>query len=105
MAGAGEITLGQDGLPCRGNGISAAMAYSMMADRNDCAQHIQEIYNDLLANDIWCWTKGAIEAHLELQAKSAAAHCDFLNQYKNEDFRNGLVNYGAVREMVQWATI
>lgn len=103
MAEAGQITLGQDGLPRGGNGVSAAAAYAMMAEQGEAAEHIQAIHADLLENDIWCWTKGAIETHLNLASKSAAEHFAFLNQFGNADFREGLANYGPVREMVLWA--
>lgn len=104
MEEAGQITLGHDGLPRGGNGVSAATAYAMMAERADAAEHIQAIHTALLENDIWCWTKGAIENHLNLSSKSAAAHCAFLDQFGNADFRESLANYGYVRDMVLWAT-
>lgn len=103
MAEAGQITLGQDGLPRGGNGVSAAAAYAMMAEQGEAAEHIQAIHAELLENDIWCWTKGAIETHLNLASKSAAEHFAFLNQFGNADFREALANYGPVREMVLWA--
>ena len=103
MAEAGEITLGQDGLPRGGNGVSAAAAYAMMAEHEETAEHIQAIHVELLKEDIWCWTKGAIETHLNLASKSAAEHYAFLDQFENADFREALANYGPVRDMVHWA--
>lgn len=86
MEEAGQITLGQDGLPRGGNGVSAAAAYAMMAERAEAAEHIQAIHTELLENDIWCWINGAIETHLNLVSKSAAEHCAFLDQFGNADF-------------------
>ena len=103
MADAGQIVLGQDGLPTRGNGVSAATAYAMMAERAETAEHIQAIHAELLKGDIWCWTKGAIENHLDLASKSASAHCAFLDQFGNANFREALTKYGPVRDMVVWA--
>lgn len=103
MAEADEITLNSDGLPQSGNGLSAGKCYAIMAQRDEATPHIAAIHADLLGHGVWCWAKGAIEAHLGLESKSTAEHCAFLDKFKCEGYCAALAHYGAVKDMVQWA--
>jgi ABC-type cobalamin/Fe3+-siderophores transport system ATPase subunit len=102
MGAAGEIALSDDGLPRGGNGMSAAKAYALMAERSDAAAHIEMVHADLLQRGIWCWTAGSIEDHLGLQSKSAGAHCAFLAGFREDGYCEALPHYAAVRALVQW---
>lgn len=97
-----KCSLDDAGLPQKGQGISAAQAYELMAAHQDAAPHIQSIHDELLANQIWIWKKGAIEAHLGLQSKKPAIHMAFLRDLHNEGFRDGLPDYAEFQSMLEW---
>lgn len=97
-----KCSLDEAGLPKKGQGISAAQAYELMAAHPDAAQHIQLIHEELLENQIWIWKKGAIEAHLGLNSKKPSAHMAFLRDLSSEEFREGLPDYAEFEAMLEW---
>ncbi|HAY66506.1 MAG TPA: OLD family endonuclease [Acidimicrobiaceae bacterium] len=103
-ADAGEITIGADQLPSSGNGVSASHAFQILAGDGAASPHIRELHDQLLSFGIWCWTAGAIEPHLGLEAKTASAHQAFLQNAYQEGFLEALPQYASVAAMLDWLT-
>ncbi|MCT4558617.1 MAG: AAA family ATPase [Pelagimonas sp.] len=98
----GRIELSGDGLPQKGAGISAAKAFELVASDADAKEPIKTLHDHFRQQGIWLWVDGTIETHLGLEAKTSSAHSEFLASFQEEEFRNGLPNYGNVEQMMEW---
>jgi len=98
----GYLTLGADGLPEKGGGVSAAMAFEKMCGEADAPAHVEAIHAHLKTRGMWLWVKGTIESHLGLPDKSLATHLAFLQKLDNQAYRDGLPDYAAAEAMATW---
>lgn len=102
LAGENKCVVDQSDLPTKGNGVSAAKAFELMAAEADAQPHVQTLHDLLLQQGIWLWKNGAIEAHLGLASKKPAAHMAFLRDLPSDQFRNGLPDYPGAQAMLTW---
>lgn len=52
-----KCSLDESGLPKKGQGVSAAQAFELMAEQEDSSAHIQSLHDELLEKGIWVWKK------------------------------------------------
>lgn len=64
------IELGEDGLPTKKGRLNASQSYEWLAGEKNVEVNILSPHNKLKEKNIWLWTKGAIEAHLEIEGKN-----------------------------------
>lgn len=102
MAAQSAVTLGNDGLPQKGNGQTAAQAYALLAARQDAIPYIVNIHDHLKLAGIWIWRQGAIEDLLALASKKPSEHARFLLNFRNDAFRQGLPDYASVETLLDW---
>lgn len=102
LSNAGHLTLDSSGLPTNANGITAPRAFEIMCDEAEATAHVNAIHSHLLAQGIWCWTRGTIESHLGLANKSPAAHMAFLRDLPDQAFRESLPDFTTAQELMGW---
>lgn len=102
LRGEGKIGLADDGFPKRHGELSAAKSFELMAKEPDAVEHIEAIRLILRLKGIWVWKFGTIESHLNLDAKTPAAHSSFLNSFREPGFCDNLLGYGDIQEMIAW---
>src|SRR5690606_13834732 len=73
IAAANNITLSANNLPQKNPQVTAARAYEILAQHAPAQPHIENLFQKLLAHNIWIWKSGAIEIHFGLPAKTEAA--------------------------------
>jgi len=92
-----------NGLPVsKHSNTTAAQAYAMMAEMPEAEMPIRSIHAKLRSQGIWVWTKGAIEEHLGLEAKSEAAWSKFIERSKSQNFVKTLPDYASIEELCRW---
>jgi predicted ATP-dependent endonuclease of OLD family len=99
----GKVKL-DGGLPTKGNGKSAAQGYEELAASPDALPYLQALREKLRVQKIWIWPLGAIEKQLDLKAKSSTAEfVRFIKNLPDKEFRDGIIGYGDVKAMLDWA--
>lgn len=100
-----NIDLDGSGLPRTKQGLRADQAYALLSAPGARPQEVQNIAQRLLAQQIWCWTKGSIEAPLGLAQKGNTAN---LSALKGQILGGGLdasvADPQAIRQLVTWLT-
>ncbi|ELB2885882.1 ATP-dependent endonuclease [Vibrio alginolyticus] len=91
-------------LPKRTGNLRAYEAYELFADEEGASDLILALHEQLKEQNYWLWTKGAIEKHLSLEAKSTGNWIDFKLRLKNGNVEESLEDYPFVNQMVAWAT-
>jgi hypothetical protein len=103
MANDAQIVLDGGGLPKKkGALVSAAQAYEMLASRPEAKPHIQALHNDLLDHGVWLWPKGAIEAHLGLEAKSHSCWGNFKESLGSQTLAECCSDPVSVTDLISW---
>lgn len=95
------IELSEDGLPKKGASMTAAQAYEWLAQQPDVQEHINNLHQKLKVKNVWLWTKGAIEEHLNLPSKTEQAWSSFKYHLDNNDFST-VVTDQAVNDLLVW---
>ena len=104
MENNGECTL-SGGLPTKSpTGVTAAMAFEIMASKPGANVYINSLAGKLLNNNIWLWTKGAIEAHLGLTEKDEAAWSSFKNQCEEDELHLVCHDYQSISNLIHWVS-
>lgn len=96
-----DIELSEDGLPKKSGKLNAAQAYKWLSEQEDIKENIENLHNKLKENNIWLWTKGAIEEHLGLQGKNETEWAKFKKRLDEEIFED-IINDDKVKEMLNW---
>ncbi|MCF0215972.1 MAG: AAA family ATPase [Fibrobacteraceae bacterium] len=92
-----------NGLPVNKHShVSASNAYAMMAAMPEAERAIRSIHAKLRSQGIWVWTKGAIEEHLGLEAKSESVWSRFIESTKHHNFEKNVPDYPSIMELCQW---
>ncbi|WP_126283696.1 ATP-dependent nuclease [Burkholderia stagnalis] len=97
----GHIGLDADGLPAKHNGISAAVAFEILARQANAIPCIVRLHEELKAVGVWIWTKGAIEAHLGI-AKTSAAQRAFMAGLADHVYKATIPDYQSVCDAMAW---
>jgi ABC-type Mn2+/Zn2+ transport system ATPase subunit len=101
LAGEGRVGLDEAGLPKKHGGNPAIMAFELLAQEVDAIPHIDVLFAEMMAHDIWLWKKGAIEAYLGI-AKTDAARMTFINRLPDQVYRDNMPDYPAIEEAIAW---
>ncbi|NGN96986.1 ATP-dependent endonuclease [Grimontia sp. S25] len=91
-------------LPKKTGGIKACVAYELFADEEASQDVIATLHNKLKAHGYWLWTKGAIEKHLSLEAKTTNDWISFKLLLRTDGAEQVLDDYETVNDMAIWAT-
>lgn len=102
LEAAGEVTLSDDGFPKKHNGKSASDGFERLAGHPEASPHINGIHDNLKAQGVWVWTKGAIEPHLGLGAKSASEWSNFQITSNNNETIDFIPDPQIVRDLCDW---
>lgn len=102
LAGAGRVTLAANGLPQ--NGVStAAEAFVLLAQQPGAQAPIAALHGKLLAQNIWLWQLGDIEAHLGLSEKSEREWARFCTDLSGRGLRAVCRHPTSIESMLAWA--
>lgn len=96
-----NISVSEDGLPKKDGILNAAQAYEWLAEQTDVQDNIQSLHQKLKSKNVWLWTKGAIEKHLNLLAKTEQEWASFKRRLDNEEF-NQVVMDEYVIGLLEW---
>lgn len=104
ISAANNIAIGSDGWPTKnGTSISAAEGFSILAQSPKVKQNIENICNKMKAQNIWVWSKGTIENHLNLPGKNEAIWATFMNALETSDIRTLLPNdFQEIENCMDW---
>lgn len=97
-----ELTLGNDGWPCKGEICTAEKAFEKFASNPEAAPIIDGLHRDLLTNNIWFWKSGAIEVPLGLNSKKPKDHTKFVMQLEQDASFTNLPGEQEVKDMLAW---
>lgn len=87
----------------RNSSMSSASAFALLAQRPNITQNIQNLKIKMQAHNIWIWTKGTIENHLNLPGKTEQIWARFVNEVELNGLEETLQeNYLEIRECVNW---
>ena len=95
-----DISTSEDGLPKNGT-LKASEAYEWLALQADIQNNILNLHTKLKSKNIWLWTKGAIEKHLNLSAKTEQEWASFKRRL-DEGNIDSIVTDEKVRELLRW---
>jgi len=103
IAGSNGINL-NNGLPTNKNSsMSAAKAFSLLAQRPNIQENIINLKNKLKTNNIWIWTKGTIEDHLNIEGKTEQIWANLKNEIETKGIEETLPNdYTEISECINW---
>ena len=100
-----DMKLGGDGFPSKNVDVekwnSAAKGFEWLAKQPAMIIEIEQLHNKLKSQNIWIWTKGAIEKHLNLGAKDENAWMQFLENLGSKSFGR-YIRDPKVAEMLLW---
>ncbi|NBL00047.1 MAG: ATP-dependent endonuclease [Erysipelotrichia bacterium] len=95
-----DISTSEDGLPKNGT-LKAFEAYEWLAVQTDIQNNILNLHTKLKSKNIWLWTKGAIEKHLNLSAKTEHEWASFKRRLDEGDI-DSIVTDEQVIELLKW---
>lgn len=103
LAQEGAITLNpENGLPMKGGGVPASKAFELLAGQADAVDHVQSLVQKLRAHSVWLWSRGAIEPHLGLSAKSEHAWLTCQVSIENDALDVACPDAEGMRALVNW---
>lgn len=99
-----NIVIGNDGWPeKKGNSISAADAFAILAQNHNVKQNIENICAKMKLHNIWIWKYGTIENHLNLGGKNETIWALFTNTLEQTSLQVMLPNqYQEIESCVNW---
>jgi hypothetical protein len=97
-----SIRLCDQGLPRKGNGNSASDGFKILARQGEIADNLVSIHQKLLQQNIWVWTKGAIEEHLGNDAKNERRLARFAQRLSTEEPSELLEDFDTVNQFCAW---
>lgn len=102
LAAAGRVSLAASGLP-QGGVVTAAQAFVLLAQQVGAQPAIASLHRKLLAQNIWLWQLGDIEAHLGLAEKSEREWARFNTDLNTRGLRAVCPDPATVEQMLAWA--
>jgi len=100
-----KMFLNGDGFPSRKKGDStfwnAAEGFEWLASQTTMKPIIENLHQKLKQQNIWLWTRGAIEKHLNLNSKDEKAWMIFLEDFGDKKFGR-FIRDKKVKEMIDW---
>lgn len=101
LSSTGKVTLGENHLPTKANGVSASDAFALMA--TECPIQVNNIHTKLREKNIWIWSEGDIEKHFGLSGKTSADHAMFISTAKTSGIESNVNNYQSIVDFCSWA--
>jgi hypothetical protein len=101
LATAGSVTLTASGLPQKGVS-TAAEAFVLLAQQPRAQAPIASLHAKLLAQNIWLWQCGDIEAHLGLSEKTERGWARFNIDLSNRGLHAVCPHPGSIEDMFKW---
>jgi putative ATP-dependent endonuclease of the OLD family len=102
IAAVNNITLGNDNWPTTNPNISASAAFGILASEAHISQNIDNLHSHLMAQNIWFWKRGSIEAHLGLANKNEQAWAAFVNQIAQNPWQGIVADQQSVQSCIDW---
>lgn len=102
LAAAGRVSLAASGLP-QGGVVTAAQAFTLLAQQAAAQAPIASLHGKLLAQNIWLWQLGDIEAHLGLAEKTEREWSRFNSDLSTRGLHAICPDPAAIRNMLAWA--
>lgn len=98
------INLDNNGLPTnKDSSMSAAEAFALLAQSPNVQENIQNIKTKLQVQNIWIWTKGTIEKHLDITGKTEQVWAVFINNMETNGIEATLPNdHAEVTDCINW---
>jgi putative ATP-dependent endonuclease of the OLD family len=100
-----KIQLAGDGFPQKVKGSSIhwepSKCFEWLATQSTMKPIIDFLHQKLKNQNIWLWTRGAIEKHLNLNSKDENAWMMYLQNFENKSFGR-YVRDKKVKEMIEW---
>ncbi len=90
------------GLPCKGGKMRPSKLWDLLAQDPTASAAIQEIHSDLLRQDVWIWTLGAIEAALGLNGKNEATWAKYACSLQANGLQATVSHPSIVEDFVAW---
>lgn len=102
LEAAGLVTLGTNGRPMKSGNQKASDTYALLALEPSASSHILALHTRLKQEGIWLWTKGAIEPHLGLVAKSEHEWASYKTDLAAQGFAARCSNDQFALELIDW---
>lgn len=102
LAAAGSVSLSASGLPT-GGVVTAAEAFVLLAQQAGAQVPIASLHSKLLAQNIWLWHLGDIEAHLGLSEKSEREWARFNTDLNIRGLQAVCPHPRTIENMLAWA--
>jgi putative ATP-dependent endonuclease of the OLD family len=90
------------GLPTKGVSLSASELFAVLATHEPAKPQIQILHETLLVQNVWLWTLGTVEKHLNIGAKNEAAWSTFLAEAATDGWETRVPNGAALRQFMDW---
>lgn len=98
----GRISLNADnGLPKKGI-VKASTAFEYLAAEQDAQPLIDSLHAKMLAQNIWLWKKGAIEAHLGTSSKDETSWALFKNNAAINGIEATCADFQGIVDLIEW---
>lgn len=97
-----EFKLHTNGLPSKCDKYKASEVFELMAEEDDASEYISQIRSKLKDKSIWVWSRGAIEPHLCLEAKTNEEWLRFRERLHNEDIESCVADLDEIRSFFNW---
>lgn len=98
----GKMSLGDSGWPKNQGDFTAEKVFEEFAKMNEAQQHIDNLHNHCLKDNIWVWRKGAFEAYTGLESKKSKFRAGFLSSVEKEGISSIMHNYDEFLECMNW---
>ncbi|MEX8493029.1 ATP-dependent endonuclease [Sphaerotilus sp.] len=102
LAAAGRISIGSNGLPQKGV-TSASEAFVLLAQQVSAHSSIAALGKKFLAQNVWLWPLGDIEAHLGLTEKTEREWARFNADLETRGLHAACPNVESIEQMLAWA--
>lgn len=102
LAATGHISIGSNGLPQRGV-TSASEAFVTLAQQASAQPIIASLSAKFLAQNVWLWPLGDIEAHLGLAEKTEREWARFNTDLEQRGLHAVCPNAASIEQMLAWA--
>ena len=102
LADAGSISLSPSGYPKRGV-VTPAEAFTILAQQVGAQGPIASLHRKLLAQNIWLWHLGDIEAHLGLTEKTEREWARFNTELQARGLHAVCPDPRTIENMLEWA--
>jgi len=101
LAAAGLISLGENGLPKKGI-TGASEAFVLLAQQASAQPSIASLCAKFLAQNVWLWSLGDIEAHLGLAEKTESAWARFNTDLEERGLHAICTHSASIAAMLAW---